>query len=157
MAFTTITAEDLVNKGVKNLADTPDMEASELKARFDSLADLAIDKIKAIVSELEADTASVSLGASVPEGITATKNVQSIINALNMIVQQNAQNRHNHNNLEILETISEDVKSGYDQTVLKFEDIQSVEMIVNDSDTQIPTSGAVVDYVNSRIAQALGH
>lgn len=156
MAFTTITNADLVNKGVSGLADTPDMEASELKARFDSLANLAIDKIKIIVEELEAETASTSLGASVPSGLTSAKNVQSIINALNIIVQQNAENRHNHGNLEVLDTITAEDKEAYDQTVLKFGDIQSVEMAVHDSDTEIPTSGAVVDYVNARLA-ALGN
>ena len=156
MAFTTITSADLVNKGVTSLADTPDMEASELKQRFDSLGNLCVSKIKTLVEELEAETASISLGATVPSGITAAKNVQSIINALNVIVQQNTENRHSHENKAVLDTISSDVKSGYDQTVLKFNTVTSVEMQVHDSDSEIPTSGAVVDYVNARIAQALG-
>lgn len=156
MAFTTITNADLVNKGVSSLADTPDMEASELKMRFDSLANLAIDKIKTIVTELEEETASISLGASVPTGVTAAKNVQSILDALNMIVQQNAENRHNHLNKEILDTISEEDKTNYDNLVLRFSDIQSVEQAIHDSDTEIPTSGAVVDYINARLA-ALGN
>lgn len=156
MAFTTITTADLTNKGVVGLPDTPDMEASELKQRFDSLGNLAIDKIKIIVSELEAEAAALSLGASVPQGITAAKNIQSIINGLNQIVQRNAELRHNHVNFDVLETITEEDKANYDNNVLMLQNINSVEMIVHDSDNEIPTSGAVVDYVNARLA-ALGH
>lgn len=156
MAFTTITSADLVDKGVSGLADTPDMEASELKSRFDSLGNLAIDKIKTLVEELEGETASISLGASVPEGITAAKNIQSIINALNVIVQQNAGQRHYHDNLTVLDTITAENKADYDQLVLKYGGIQSVETAIHDSDTEIPTSGAVVDYVNARIAELGG-
>lgn len=156
MAFTTITTADLTNKGVVGLPDTPDMEASELKQRFDSLGNLAIDKIKIIVSELEAEAAALSLGASVPQGITAAKNIQSIINGLNQIVQRNAELRHNHVNFDVLETITEEDKANYDNNVLMLQNINSVEMIVHDSDSEIPTSGAVVDYVNARLA-ALGH
>lgn len=156
MAFTTITTADLTNKGVVGLPDTPDMEASELKQRFDSLGNLAIDKIKIIVSELEAEAAALSLGASVPQGITAAKNIQSIINGLNKIVQRNAELRHNHVNFDVLETITEEDKTNYDNNVLMLQNINSVEMIVHDSDNEIPTSGAVVDYVNARLA-ALGH
>lgn len=156
MAFTTITTADLTNKGVVGLPDTPDMEASELKQRFDSLGNLAIDKIKIIVSELEAEAAALSLGASVPQGITAAKNIQSIINGLNQIVQRNAELRHNHVNFDVLETITEEDKANYDNNVLMLQNINSVEMIVHDSDNEIPTSGAVVDYINARLA-ALGH
>lgn len=151
MAFTTITNADLVNKGVASLPDTPDMEASELKQRFDSLGDLCVEKIRALVAELEEETASLSLGATPPQGITAAKNVQSIINALNVIVQQNAQNRHNHQNMDVLNTITEDDKTAYDQTVLKFNTVNSVEMALHNSDSEIPTSGAVIRYINSRL------
>ena len=156
MAFTTITNADLVDKGVSGLPDTPNMEASELKARFDSLGNLTVQKIRQLVIELEAQTAAISLGATVPTGLTAAKNVQSIINALNAIVQQNTASRHTHTDLTALNGITTSVKQGYDQTVLKFNTIQSVQMAVHDSDTEIPTSGAVVDYVNARLA-ALGH
>lgn len=156
MAFTTITNADLVNKGVKGLPDTPEMEASELKARFDSLGDLTVEKFKQLVIELEEQTAALSLGARVPTGLSASKNVQSIIDALYIIVHSNALDSHTHTSLAALNGITPRIKEGYDQTVLKFDSIRSVEQIVNDSDSEIPTSGAVVDYVNARLA-ALGH
>lgn len=156
MAFTTITTADLTNKGVVGLPDTPDMEASELKQRFDSLGNLAVDRIKTLVSELEMESASISLGASVPMGLTASKNIQSIINALNNIVQRNAELRHTHINYDVLETITEEDKANYDNNVLMLQNINNVSMIVHDSDSEIPTSGAIVDYVNARLA-ALGH
>lgn len=152
MSFTRITNADLVNKGVTSLPDTPDMAASELKQRFDSLGNLCVQKINAIVTELEAEMASVSLGASVPEGLpTSVKKVQDILNALNTIVQQNANDRHNHINKAVLDTITAEGKLSYDQTALKFEDIRSVESIVNNKEDEIPTSGAVIRYINSRL------
>lgn len=151
MSFTTITTADLVNKGVTSLADTPDMEASELKQRFDSLGNLCVEKIRALVSELEAETASISLGCSVPQGIQSAQNVQAIINALNVIVQQNAQNRHNHQNMDVLNTLTEEDKAAYDETVLKFDSITSVQSTLHNSDSEIPTSGAIIRYINSRL------
>ena len=151
MSFTTITNDDLMNKGVTDLPDTPNMAASELKQRFDSLGNLCVSKIQTLVSELEAETAAISLGATIPSGLSAYKNVQSIIDALNAIVQQNAQARHTHDNKAVLDTITEEGKASYDSTALKFEDIRSVEMAVHNSDTEIPTSGAVIRYINSRL------
>jgi hypothetical protein len=58
--------------------------------------------------------------------------------------------------MDVLDTITEDNKTSYDQTVLMLESVQSVETVVHDSDNEIPTSGAVVDYVNARLA-ALGN
>lgn len=150
MSFTTITNLDLANKGVTTLPDTPDMEASELKQRFDSLGNLCVSKIKTLVSELEAETASISLGATVPDGLTAAKNVQSIINALNVIVQQNAENSHNHSNKEVLDAISEADLDSYDQTALKLQG-KTIENIVHNSDSEVPTSGAIIRYINSRL------
>lgn len=156
MSFTKITAEDLVNKGVTSLPDTPDMAASELKQRFDSLGNLCVQRINNLVDELENETASLSLGLSMPRGLEAdAKKIQDIINALNLIVQQNASERHHHSNMDVLNTITAQDKTKYDQTALKLNGV-SIEAIVHDSDTEIPTSGAVVDYVNARIAEALG-
>jgi len=152
MSFTRITNADLVNKGVTSLPDTPDMAASELKQRFDSLGNLCVQKINAIVDELEAEMASLSLGASIPEGCGATqKKVQDILNALNTIVQQNAGDRHNHANKAVLDTITAEGINNYDQTALKFEDIRSVESAVHNKDDEIPTSAAVIRYINSRL------
>jgi hypothetical protein len=151
MSFTTITNLDLANKGVTTLPDTPDMEASELKQRFDSLGNLCVSKIKTLVSELEAETASASLGASIPEGLPAgAKKVQSIIDALNVIVQQNAECRHNHANMDVLNSISEDDIDSYDQTALKLQG-KTIENIVHNSDSEVPTSGAIIRYINSRL------
>jgi len=151
MSFTTITNADLVNKGVKGLPDTPDMAASELKQRFDSLGDLCVQKIRTLVSELEAATASLSVGAQVPSGITSASNVQAIINALNTIIQEHDQIKHTHSNKAALDTITAEQLNSFEQTALKFEDIRSVEEILHNSDTEIPTAGAVYRYINSRL------
>lgn len=156
MAFTTITNEDLQNKGVSSLPDTPDMEASELKQRFDSLGKLACDRINNLIEELEAETAAISLGASVPSGITASKNIQSIINALNLIVQRNAELSHTHSNLELLDTFTEEGKAEYDRVSLMLQGITDTGMIVTNDDTKLATCGAVYRYINARISEALG-
>lgn len=154
MAFTTITNAELVGKGVKSLPDTPDMAASELKQQFDSLGDLCVSHIRTLVSELQTTTAAISLGAVTPAGLEGTpSNVQDIINALATIVAQLEELRHTHGNKAVLDTISETNKEGYDSTVLKFDTIRSVEIAVHDADDEIPTSGAVVDYVNARLAE----
>lgn len=153
MAFTPITPADLTNKGVAGLPDTPDMEASELKQRFDSLGNLAIDRLKILISELEAETASLSVGAVVPMGITASKNVQSIINALTVIVQANEDARHRHTNFDVLEAISEETKDEYDRIALMLQGITDTGTLITNDDTQLSTCGAVKRYVDAKIAE----
>lgn len=153
MAFTTIEPEELVNKGVKSLPDTPDMAASELKSRFDSLGDLCVSHIRTLVNELQAETAAVSVGATAPEGISSANDVQDILNALAILAKQNEELSHTHANKEILDTFTAEEKARYDTTALKLDGVTSVEDIIHNSDSEIPTSGAVVDYVNARLAQ----
>jgi hypothetical protein len=151
MSFTTITNAELAGKGVKSLPDTPDMAASELKQQFDSLGDLCVSHIRTLINELEETTAAVSLGANPPDGITAAGNVQSILDGLAAIVAQLEELSHTHANKTVLDTLTEEDKAKYDTTALKLDSITSVEAIVHNSNAEIPTSKAVIDYVNSRL------
>lgn len=151
MAFTTITNAELVGKGVKSLPDTPDMAASELKARFDSLGDLCVSHIRTLIDELQATTAATSIGANLPEGISGASDVQSILDGLAAIVTQLEELSHTHANKTILDTLTAEDKAKYDSTALKLDSVTSVEAIVHNSNAEIPTSKAVIDYVNSRL------
>lgn len=156
MSFTRITNQDLVNKGVTSLPDTPDMAASELKQRFDSLGNLCVQRINNLIDELEAEMAALSIGASAPEGIPAQNDVQDIINALAVIVKQCQELSHSHANKTILDTFTAEDKAKYDSTALKLDSITSVEAIVHNSNAEIPTSKAVMNYVQSYVNSRLG-
>ena len=154
--FTTITPEELVGKGVKSLPDTPDMAASELKQRFDSLGDLCVSHIRTLINELEANTAALSLGAAPPEGIEAQENVQSIIDGLAVIIMQLEELSHSHGNKTALDTFTLEDKAKYDLTALKLDSITSVESIVRNSTSEIPNSKAVMDFVRNYVDSRLG-
>lgn len=64
MAFDKVTAEDRTDKGVTDLPDTPNMTATELQARFDSLANLAIDSLNNLIDALGKSSAASSIGTS---------------------------------------------------------------------------------------------
>lgn len=89
MGFTRITSSDTKNKGVIGLADTPGLSTEEMQKKFDELAlDIIIPKLNALMTELEAAAAAASLGASVPAGITADKNIQSILAAIAVLASE---------------------------------------------------------------------
>lgn len=82
MSFTNITDEELVGKGVTGLPDTPGLTTEEMQAQFDEYPVFLKDKFKGLIAELEATTAALSIGAAVPENITADGNIQSILEGL---------------------------------------------------------------------------
>ena len=89
MGFTRITSNDTKNKGVIGLADTPGLSTEEMQKKFDELAlDVIIPKLNALMTELEVAAAATSLGASVPAGITAEKNIQSILAAIAVLATE---------------------------------------------------------------------
>ena len=47
-----ITSADKVDKGVVGLPDTPGLSTGDMQARFDSLANLSIDKFNAVVDSV---------------------------------------------------------------------------------------------------------
>ena len=83
--FTKITTEDKSEKGVSDLPDTPNLTATQLKERFDSLALLAIDAINRLIDELQATSAASKIG-------TANGTLQSWMSSCQTAVQQNTRN-----------------------------------------------------------------
>ena len=89
MSFARILSSDTKNKGVIGLPDTPGLSTEDMQKKFDEIAlDVIIPKLNALMGELEAAAAAASLGASVPDGITAEKNIQSILAAIAVLASE---------------------------------------------------------------------
>lgn len=84
MAFTKITENDTINKGVIGLPDTPNLSTSEMQAKFEELSnDVIIPKFNNLVDELEAKSAAGNIGAIIPSRINAeSENVQAVLNGI---------------------------------------------------------------------------
>ena len=84
MAFTKITENDTINKGVMGLPDTPNLSTAEMQAKFEELSnDVIIPKFNNLVDELEAKSAAGNIGATIPSGINAeSENVQAVLNGI---------------------------------------------------------------------------
>lgn len=64
MAFTKITQEDIADKGVVGLADTPNLSTQAMQEKFDELAlDVLMPKHNSLIDELEAKEAAGNIGA----------------------------------------------------------------------------------------------
>ena len=139
MAFKNIKEEDVEGLGVYGLPDTPELDVTEMQTKFDEYSWFLKNFINSHIAEIEAKSASWSLGANipnelediVPEGTTeeerkAYENVQTILNAL--AVNRNAANR-------IINMLS------------------SIEAIATNMDVSsnslIPTTKAIADWVEA--------
>ena len=149
MAFNKITPEDRAGKGNVGQPDTPQLVTSDMQALLDSLPNLAIDKHNELVDALNSVLAATNLGAQVPAGITAQGNVQSIINSMTTNIALNTNNRHFHANKDALDTISQENLNEYSRVSTMLGNIASVAFTVMDSNTAIPTSKAVMNFVNN--------
>lgn len=80
MGFTQITEQDVVNKGVVGLPDTPGLSTIDLQKKFDELAlEVIIPIFNKVIGELEANTAAQSIGATAPKLIAEGKTLQTIL------------------------------------------------------------------------------
>lgn len=84
MAFTKITENDTINKGVIGLPDTPNLSTAAMQAKFEELSnDVIIPKFNNLVDELGAKSAAGNIGATIPSGINAeSENVQAVLNGI---------------------------------------------------------------------------
>ena len=65
MAFTKITDEDLLNKGVIGLPDTPGLSTSEMQAKFEQTArEVIVPKFNQLVDDLSNPSAASQIGAT---------------------------------------------------------------------------------------------
>jgi hypothetical protein len=149
MAFKKITDEDRAGKGNVGQPDTPGLTTAEMQEVMDSLPNLAIDKFNELIDALNETTAAVNMGATVPDGITAQPNVQSILNAMVLNLALNTQSRHTHANKSALDSLTQEGIDDYNRLSILFTAIQSLENAITDNDNALPTSGAVVDFVDA--------
>jgi hypothetical protein len=149
MAFSTITPEQQAAIGVTGLPDTPELDTSAMQQKFDEKGDAAIDWIRTFVAELEADTAALDIGCSVPTGIqSSAAKLQSVINVIASLAKDASDKSHAHANKATLDAISSEVKSGYDALVSVLGTINALDTSeLVPSETAIPTSYAVAQYI----------
>ena len=146
--FNKITDEMRLGKGNVGLPDTPGLTTPEMQAKMDELGNLAIDGHNAHIDELGANTAAANLGATVPTGITANENIQSVLTALAILALNVAEKKHSHDNKSTLDSITTAVKCGYDDLVQVFSGINAVQQSMTATETSVPSSKAVISYVD---------
>lgn len=98
MAFERISEEELAAVGVELLDDQPGLAPDAMKEKFEETAkELLAPKYNKLADQLEAETASESMGAKVPEGLPeeTEKTVQAVLLALMLYVQAHEKNREN--------------------------------------------------------------
>lgn len=147
MAFTHITDEARTGKGVTGLSDTPGLTTAALQEKFDELGNLAIDGTNKALDELESKYGASNIGAIVPSGISASENVQGILNAMAFTVNSMSSKSHQHANKAVLDGISQALKDGYDKVSNTFSDADTFDQTVEDSKTSVPSGAAVVSYL----------
>lgn len=149
MAFEKITSEDTAGKGNVGLPDTPALTTTEMQEQMDSLPNLIIDKFNALIDALGDETGATYLGATVPAGITALGNVQSVLNAMVTDLALCVSAKHTHSNLITLEEITSQNLTDYNALVAMLAGIVAIEQILTNDSTKIPSSSAVKAFVDN--------
>ena len=148
MGFTKIIEEDIKNKGVVGLPDTPNLSTSEMQAKFDELAlDVIIPKVNNLIAEIEAVTASASIGIEVDDELSADKKLQSAFNNLYTMVKAIGVTGHSHDNKEVLDRITDTLLTELASIITLLGSIDEVALEINGSATALATCKAVSDYV----------
>lgn len=148
--FEKVTPQDRANKGNVGLPDTPNMTASELQERMDSLPNLGIDKLNQLIDALNAETAAGNMGMTIPSGVNATQpTVSAVINAIILDWSLNTANRHTHANKAVIDTITSTMLDNYSGLVTMFAGILSVAASITNDSTAVPTAKAVKDFVDA--------
>lgn len=147
MALTHITDEARTGKGVTGLSDTPGLTTAALQEKFDELGNLAIDGTNKALDELESKYGASNIGAIVPSGISASENVQGILNVMAFTVNSMSSKSHQHANKAVLDGISQALKDGYDKVSNTFFGADTFDQTVEDSKTSVPSGAAVVSYL----------
>lgn len=148
MAFTSISKEDLKDRGVTGLPDTPQLTTEEMQRKFDELAkEILVPAFNRLVEELAKETAAANIGITIPEGLEAEPNIAAIIEWLLKDSGESDRLRHSHDNKSILDSITSNVKSGYDNLVNLLSSIEEISNVVKNSENSLPTGSAIVDYM----------
>jgi hypothetical protein len=88
VAFTKITDEDLQNKGVMGLPDTPGLSTSEMQAKFEQIArEVLVPKFNQLVDELLGPSAASQIGAK-GKNRTVQGHIDNLENPHNVTAEQ---------------------------------------------------------------------
>lgn len=149
MAFTKITPEDRQGKGNVGQPDTPLLTTTEMQEQMDSLPNLAIDKFNNFLDEIAAVTASNNIGCDPPNGITAQNNLASVLAAIAAETQQAKALKHTHGNKSVLDSITSGLLEELSALLLLMSGINTIDAVLSESSTALPTSNAVRNFVAS--------
>lgn len=167
MGFTTIKNDERADKGVSGLSATPNLTASALQQRFDSLANLALDKLIILVQELESSSASSNIGT--PSGKLSTvlanltqrligieearkyENINSRMNTMEVFVQDNLAER-------VCEIERARLSEAVDQRVSEIErELPYVQSALNGINTQIENTQDDISVIESSLKDSSGN
>lgn len=147
MAYSEITAADLLNKGVEGLPDTPGLTAAQMQQKFDEIAkDVIVPKFNAVVQKLNDPSGADDIQVTDPT--TGTQN--NLNDALGNIETENAANtlaRHTHDNKATLDDIDATVKAAYDRLVTLLGAITGIQSVLSSSTAELPDAKAVADAI----------
>lgn len=149
MAFSKITDADRLGKGNVGQPDTPLLTTTEMQEQMDSLSNLAIDRFNDHIDELSETTAAQNIGCTVPTGLVAQSNVASILNAINTEAQGAITVKHTHTNKATIDAITPDLLSQISALLLLMVNVDTIEPVMTDSATALPTSQAVKNYIEA--------
>lgn len=148
MAFNKITDQDREGKGNVGQPDTPALTTTEMQEQMDSLPNLIIDKFNELIDAFGEETAAINIGAQVPTGFTALPNVQSILTAMVTSINLCTQAKHQHANMTALNQINEETLVATARIISLLTSIMTVDNVVTNSSTGIPTCAAVKTYAD---------
>lgn len=147
MSFSNITQEDLVNRGVTGLPDTPNLSTADMQRKFDELAlDVVIPKFNKLLEDLASATAAANIGANAPEGMTG-ETVQALLDSFYTVVQACEGAKHAHENLDVLDSMTTEIYANIDHIIAILGDITNITDTVTGSSTEIPTGKAIAEYI----------
>lgn len=150
MAFSRITDEDRLGKGNVGQPDTPLLTATEMQEQMDSLPNLAIDKFNNFLDEVEDPNSAKSLGCEAPDGVEASsETVYAVLSAIARLAQSTGETAHTHANKDGLDTLTETLIESLTAIDTYLTGITEVETSITDNTAAIPSSHAVVNYVQN--------
>lgn len=148
MSFTKITDKERSGKGNTGQPDTPNLSTYAMQELLDALPNLAIDGLNRHIDELSVPSAAGNIAASVPSNVTAVANVQSILNALAVLVSDLQKSSHSHSNITVLNDITRSLFDSWQATTNLLASITSIQNALSDSQTAIPNGHAVVNAIS---------
>lgn len=143
MAYTKI---DRTGKGVTGLPDTPALSTNDMQMKFDELGALAVDGVNNLIDEIE-DTGAEDIGVFSPPGYTDTK-LQPLLDNMATDIRANKAAKHTHANKTLLDSLTQSIFDTINRVSQMFISITNVSNAITDTNTQIPTSHAIVNYVS---------